>query len=105
VLILFDQGTPVGVRSVLKKHTVRTAKQMGWSRLTNGELLAAAVKTGFDVLLTTDKNLVHQQDLSKYRIAVVALSRSRWALLQTKLGKVAAAIDDVRPGSYTLLEI
>jgi hypothetical protein len=105
VLILFDQGTPVGIRSILKEHTVRTARQQGWSRLSNGKLLSAAVEAGFDVLLTTDKNLVYQQDLSKFRIAVIVLGRSRWRLLRNRLSQISAAVNAAQPGSYILLEI
>ena len=63
MLILFDQGTPVPLRSFLKAHTVKTAAQQGWSTLANGDLLRAAEAEGFDVLLTTDKNLAFQRRL------------------------------------------
>ena len=42
MLILFDQGTPLGIRNSLPGHVVRTARQQGWSTLLNGELLNAA---------------------------------------------------------------
>jgi hypothetical protein len=42
-------------------------------RLTNGELLTAAEEAGFDVLLTTDKNIQYQQNLTGRRIAIVVL--------------------------------
>lgn len=55
MLILFDQGTPVPLRTFLAGHTVKTAAAQGWSTLANGKLLDAAEAAGFDVLLTTDK--------------------------------------------------
>ena len=42
MLIIFDQATPVPIRSYLEQHTVRTAAQQGWDKLTNGDLLTAA---------------------------------------------------------------
>jgi len=63
MLVLFDQGTPVPIADSLLRHTVKTARQLGWHTLTNGELLRAAEEAGFDVLVTTDKNLVYQQNL------------------------------------------
>jgi hypothetical protein len=54
VRILFDQGTPVPLRRSLAPHEVSTAFEMGWSKLENGELLAAA-EGQFDLLLTTDQ--------------------------------------------------
>ena len=60
--ILFDQGTPAPLRGLLSEHSVSTAYEMGWSELENGDLLEAA-EVDFDALITTDKNLRHQQDL------------------------------------------
>ena len=57
MLIVFDQATPVPIRPYLEGHTVRTAAQEGWDRLRNGDLLTAAEEAGFDLLLTTDKNM------------------------------------------------
>ncbi len=65
MLILFDQNTPVKIREVLAGHTIKTAREQGWSTLLNGELLRAAAAAGFDLLLTTDQNIVHQQNLRK----------------------------------------
>ena len=105
MLILFDQGTPVGIRNSLSGHVVRTARQQGWSTLLNGELLSAAEQAGFDVLLTTDKNLAYQQNLSNRQIAIVALGRNRWSLIQPVLQRIADAVNDAKPGSYTLVKI
>lgn len=56
MLILFDHVTPRGIARFLLGHTVTKAKERGWDTLTNGDLLAAAERAGFDVLLTADKN-------------------------------------------------
>jgi hypothetical protein len=56
VRILFDQGTPAPLRKYLASYEVKTAAEMGWSRLTNGQLLDAAEDT-FDLLITTDQQL------------------------------------------------
>ena len=66
--ILFDQGTPVPLRPFLKGHTVRTAAEEEWERLTNGELLTAAEAAGFELFVTTDKNLRYQQNLAGRKI-------------------------------------
>jgi len=105
MLILFDQGTPVGIRKALPEHVVKTAYEQGWSTLLNGELLSAAEKEGFQILLTTDKNLVYQQNLGGRKIAVVALSTNRWSLIQTALERIAEAVRAAKPSSYTLVEI
>jgi hypothetical protein len=103
--ILFDQGTPVGIRDSLLAHRVSTAYQMGWSTLSNGELLRAAEMAGFDVLLTTDKNLVYQQNIKGRKIAIVILGHARWSATRAILGKIAESIERSEPGHYTFIEI
>lgn len=57
------------------------------------------------MLLTTDNNLAYQQNLKARRIAIVVLSRNRWRMVQRMNRKIAAAVDEAAPGSYTLIEI
>ncbi len=84
--ILFDQGTPVAIRDRLENHSVRTANAQGWSTLTNGELLRVAERAGFEVLLTTDTSLPHQQNLEGRKLAVVILTRNPLGADQAKNG-------------------
>jgi hypothetical protein len=71
--ILFDQGVPLPLKIWFTSHEVETARQRGWSELLNGELLAAVQGARFDLFITTDQNLGHQQDLSRFAIAVLVL--------------------------------
>jgi hypothetical protein len=71
--VLFDQGTPVPLSQFLQGHTVSTAAQKGWNQFQNGELLNAAEAAGFDVLVTTDKNLHYQQNLRDRGLPIVVL--------------------------------
>jgi hypothetical protein len=105
MLILFDQATPVPIRAYLAGHSVRTAWQEGWSTLRNGELLLAAESSGFELLLTTDKNIRHQQNLSARRIAIVVLVRQQWPELQPYIQRVVDAVNAATPGSYLEVEI
>ncbi len=75
--VLFDQATPVPIRAYLEGHSARTAAQQGWDRLRNGDLLTVAEDDGFHVLLTTDKNMRYQQNLTGRKIAVVVLGRQQ----------------------------
>ena len=54
--ILFDQGTPAPLRKALTHHDVATAYEMGWSLLTNGDLLKEA-EASFDAFVTSDQSL------------------------------------------------
>ena len=55
--ILFDQGTPAPLRRFLSGHEIRTAYEMGWQSLQNGDLLERAQTAGFAAIITTDQNL------------------------------------------------
>jgi hypothetical protein len=105
MLVLLDQGTPIGVRSALQEYDVKTAYEQGWSMLSNGELLREAEEAGFEVLLTTDKNIVYQQNIATRKIAIVALSRNRWTLIRPMLQQIREAVDSVKPGACVLVEI
>ncbi|MGD0522232.1 MAG: hypothetical protein ABSA48_13315 [Terracidiphilus sp.] len=105
MLILFDQATPVPLRPYLKGHTVRTAAQQGWDRLRNGDLLNAAEEAGFDMLLTTDKNMRYQQNLAGRRMAVLVLGRQQWGQLRPHVQLVVNAVNAATPGSYAEVEI
>ena len=97
--ILFDQGTPVPLRQHLFEHQVETAYELGWSRLTNGELLAAA-EDRFDVLVTTDRNLRYQQSLSGRRLAVLVLPTTSWPKLRGLVQNIASSLASMKPGEY-----
>lgn len=103
--ILFDQGTPVPLRKLLNPHQVETAFERGWSTLSNGELLAVAEQEGFEVFVTTDRNLRDQQDLSRGEIAIIVLSSTSWPRIQKAATAVKQAIDAALPGSFREVDI
>ena len=103
--VLFDQGTPEPLRHSLTQHEIATAFERGWSKLTNGELLDAAEKDDFAVLVTTDSNLQYQQNLQSRRIAVVVLTTPSWPRIQRSIPSIARAIEQAAVGSYAEVEI
>ena len=105
MFILFDNGTPAPLRYALKGHTVVEAIERGWDRLVNGDLLAAAEAAGFEVLLTTDKNMRYQQNLKDRKIAFVVLGNSQWPVVRRYVERIVVAVDAATPGSYTEVDI
>ena len=103
--ILFDQATPVPIRQHLIGHFVRTAAQEGWSTLRNGDLLSSAEESDFEVLLTTDKNIGYQQNLTGRKIAIVILGVQQWPKLRPHIRLVVEAVNAATPGSYTEIKI
>ena len=103
--VLFDNGTPRGVATALSEHVVVEARTHGWDTLRNGELLDSAERSGYDVFVTTDRNIRYQQNLSGRRIAIVVLGAGRWRLIKNKLAEIASAVSASTPGSFTEVEV
>ena len=101
--VLFDHGTPAPLRRALIGHEIDTAYERGWSKLQNGELIAAAEAGKYQLLVTTDKNLRYQQKLTGRNLAIVVLWTTSWPKIQQSLPKVQTAVDSATKGSYTEL--
>ena len=97
--VLFDQGTPVPLRALLPDHDVATAFERGWSTLTNGELLAAAETAGFAAIVTTDKNIRHQQNIAGRAFGVLVLPTTNWPMIRRNVASVIDALDELPPGT------
>jgi len=69
------------LRNHLKQHEVATAADLGWSSLSNGELLDAAEKQ-FNMFITTDQQLHSQQNLSGRKLAILVLPFASWPKLE-----------------------
>ena len=98
--ILFDQGTPVPLRRHLPKHSVATAYEVGWSGLSNGDLLSAAENAGYQILITTDQNLRYQQNLTERRIAVVVLRSTSWPRIRLHIDVILDTVNAIDVGGY-----
>jgi len=87
------------LRQTLSGHTVATAFEMGWSDLSNGDLLRSA-ESRFDVFITTDQNLRYQQNLPDRQLAILVLPTTSWPTIKNHLGSILTALDGVRGGDY-----
>lgn len=106
MLVLFDNGTPRTLaRFLIDHHAVTEARARGWEELANGELLTAAEAAGFDVLVTTDKNIRYQQNIAGRAIAVVVLGQGRWSLIRPYTAQIIAAVSAAKPGGFVEIEM
>src|SRR6266699_996327 len=98
--ILLDECVPRRLRQQLPGHDVRTVPEMGWSGKTNGELLQLMAGQAFEVLLTVDQNLRHQQNLQAAGVAVIVLvaARNRLADLVPLMSSVQTTLSSIKPG-------
>jgi predicted nuclease of predicted toxin-antitoxin system len=105
MLVLFDNGTPRTLaRYLIDHHAVTEARARGWEELENGELLTLAEAAGFEVLVTTDKNLGYQQNLAGRKIAIVVLGLGRWSVMKRYVAQIVAAVNAATPGSFAEVE-
>ena len=86
---------------MLDRFNVRTTADEGWSTLVNGEVLDAAERGRFDVFLSGDQNLRHQQRVTGRTLAIVVLSSNAWPVIQQSPAPIIQAVADAAPGSYT----
>ena len=98
--ILFDQGTPVPLRQTLARHQATTVYELGWSELANGDLLRAAEEDGFEVFVTTDRNLKYQQKVTGRKIAILVLPFASWPRLKPHVHSVAEQVENLTAGDY-----
>ncbi len=72
--ILLDECVTKHLKPHLSGYQVSTVRELGWSGVKNGKLMTLCVENGFDILLTIDKNLQHQQNLEKYPVTIIILN-------------------------------
>lgn len=94
--ILLDESVPARLGPQLTGHTAVTVQRRGWASIKNGKLLELAAGE-FDVLLTADKGMEYQQNLSTLPVAVlIVLARSnRMQDLAPAVPAILAALADL----------
>jgi len=103
VRILFDQGVPAPLRRYFSKPEVIVAAELGWSRLTNGQLLDAAEQE-FN-LLVTDQWLRYQQNLAGRKLSILILPSTSWPKLEPNHANIIAAAESIATGAYVELQL
>ena len=101
--VILDENVPIQTARFLSGHHVTTVQREGWAGIGNGDLLNL-IDGKFDVMLLADKNLRYQQNLASRQIALVELPSNRWPILERMSKRIADAVYNARPGSYTSLE-
>ena len=103
--LLLDENLDWRLQRDLPAHQVDSVPLIGWAGIENGELLRKAVEAGFDVLVTMDSSMVHQQNIGRYAIAVVALRAASNRLADTRplMPALFALLSQIKPGTVTFL--
>ena len=98
--IILDECLPRRLLRDLPDHQVTTVPRQGWAGITNGALLKR-ITPDFDIFITMDSNIVHQQNLGGLQVCLIVLhgTNSRYETLQPLLPAIRSAIADAEPGS------
>ena len=97
--VLLDENLPVGLASALEPLDVATVSGLGWTGIKNGELLRRAAGK-FDILVTMDRNLRHQQQLANqpFGVILVRAASNRMSDLVPLVPAILSAIAETGPG-------
>jgi len=104
--ILIDNCVPRKFPRLITGHDLTYARQLGWQELENGDLLAAAEFADFQVMVTTDKNLQYQQNMTDRKISVIVLSPRLvfYETLVPLIGQLNLVLANLAEGSFIVIK-
>ena len=102
--ILLDECVPARFARELAPYSVTTVQRRGWAGIKNGDLLLLA-QNEFDVLITVDRKISEQQDLSNFSIAVVLVraATNRLEHLRPLAGKILEKLAEAPAGTISVV--
>jgi hypothetical protein len=104
--VLLDENLPRKLRRDLSEFAVRTVQEEAWTSYANGRLLERA-QDRFDVLLTADRRLQFQQNLTRFSIGVVVILTVslRYRTIRVAIEPIREALAAVKPGELLQVEV
>lgn len=104
--LLLDENLPKRLKNDFPEHEIFTVRDKGWNSKKNGELLGLMLTENFDVLLTFDQNLEHQQNFAKYPIAVFVLiaENNTYQILSELVAKIRTELEKPLPTGITKIQ-
>ncbi|MBA2242223.1 MAG: hypothetical protein H0W04_04965 [Chthoniobacterales bacterium] len=103
--VLLEENLDWHLGRDLPEQQVESVPLLGWAGIQNGELLEKAIAAGFEVLVTMDGNMVHQQNIARYAIAVIALRAKSNRLDDTRplMESIRVLLPRVKAGTVTFI--
>ena len=105
--ILLDENIHLSIKEDFNGlFEVYTARELNWNGKKNGELLGLCEENKFDVMITLDKNLHYQQNLSKYKLNVILLrvKNNRYITLKSMIPKILNQLKEGLGSQLTIIE-
>jgi predicted nuclease of predicted toxin-antitoxin system len=94
--ILIDESLPRYTLQIVQGYEAYTVQYMGWGGTKNGELLSRA-EGNFDVFLTADKNLQHQQNMTGRSLAIVVFPSNKLSVVKKMEMPLKHALQTIAP--------
>ncbi|NCC62145.1 MAG: hypothetical protein EOM12_14660 [Verrucomicrobiae bacterium] len=97
--IILDECLPRRLLRHFPEHAATTVPRQGWAGVTNGALIKR-IGPEFDVFITMDSNIIHQQNLNQLKVCLIVLHapNSRYETLQPMAPQIVSAVDQAKPG-------
>lgn len=103
--ILLDHSVPRPLKDNLPGHDTDTAAERGWQELQNGELLDRAEADGYELFITADRQIPHQQNFTHRSIGMLILTTNSWPTLRQRLHEINLAVDSTGQAQISELDI
>jgi predicted nuclease of predicted toxin-antitoxin system len=97
--IVIDECVPHIVKKHLPHRQIKTVQEIGWAGVQNGELLNL-VEADFDVFITSDKNLRHQQNLQNRKLAFILLPSNQIPIVEALLKQIDEELNKIQSGDF-----
>ena len=104
--ILLDENLPVKLKYKLEGFNAYTVYDMGWDSFKNGKLLNQAIENGFDIFITTDKNLQYQQNIPTIAISFIVLDvlLLKWLFIEPLIPSILDLLPNVEKGKVYIVK-
>ena len=96
--VLLDEMLPISVRQLLPDHQVMTAAYVGLAGVSNGEMISRAISDGFDVIVSLDRGIPHQQNLDRHAVGFVFIPHNDIDRIRAYADALAEAVATITPG-------
>ena len=103
--VLFDENIPAPLRHHLTGHSVETVQDRGWEGIRNGLLLDRAEDNGYELLITADQSIRHQQTIAGRQLAVLVLLSNSWPRIRNATKDILATVNHMDAGDLIELPI
>ena len=103
--VLFDENIPAPLRYHLTGHSVDTVQDRGWEGIRNGLLLDRAEDNGYELLITADQGIRHQQTLGGRQLAVLVLLSNSWPAIRHVTKDILSTVNRMTAGDLIELPV